>query len=347
MREFYANAWVTESEKHLPLTYTSFIREKDISFSPEAIHKVLSLRNSPLNNVASYHDRKNANDLRPNDILRDLCIPRARWVTYDNGKPHVLRRTDLQNMARGWIEFVTRSIMPTINRSEVNTERAMLVHSIIIGEDIQVDEIIANQIYKFIKKTKIRAKLPFPGIVKRLCNQAKASVPNDTLIPVEGPIDGKMMMRVRGTRQAPAPPPQEEEEDAEIPQAPQVQQGVPSNFMDSFNNAMAAMQLQNTQRWDTFQQRYDADQEQNRKSFSDINTRLDMMDHQLNFLCNTNQFLNEDLLYPYQQTELTMRNMQERGIPVTLENLKINRQREEEMRIERQRYQRIPDEAAA
>ncbi|MED6174077.1 hypothetical protein PIB30_065444 [Stylosanthes scabra] len=185
MREFYANAWVTESEKHLPLTYTSFIRRKDISFTLEVIHKVLSLRNSPLNNVASYHDRKNANDLRPDDILRDLCIPGARWVTYDNGKPHFLRRTDLQNMARGW--------------SEVNTERAMLVHSIIIGEDIQVDEIIANQIYKFTKKTDRRAKLPFPGIVKCLCNRAKASAPDDTLIPVEGPIDGKMMMRVRGT----------------------------------------------------------------------------------------------------------------------------------------------------
>ncbi|MED6174076.1 hypothetical protein PIB30_065443 [Stylosanthes scabra] len=110
---------------------------------------------------------------------------------------------------------------------------------------------------------------------------------------------------------------------------------------------MAAMQLQNTQRWDTFQQRYYANQEKNRKSFSNINTTLDTMDYQLNFLCNNNQFMNEDLLYPYQQTELTMRNMQGRGIPVTLENLKINRQREEEMRIERQRYQRILDEAAA
>ncbi|MED6213220.1 hypothetical protein PIB30_091130 [Stylosanthes scabra] len=71
------------------------------------------------------------------------------------------------------------------------------------------------------------------------------------------------------------------------------------------------------------------------------------MDHQLNFLCNTNQFMNEDLLFPCQQTELTMRNMQGRGILVTLKNLKINRQREEEMRIERQRYQRIIEEAAA
>ncbi|MED6199494.1 hypothetical protein PIB30_076367 [Stylosanthes scabra] len=251
-------------------------------------------------------------------------------------------------MARGWYEFVTRSIMPTTNKSEVNTERSMLVHSIIIGEDIQVDEIIADQIYKFTKKTDLRAKLPFPGVVKRLCNRAKASVPDDTLIPVEGPIDGKMMMRVKGARQAPPPPPQQEEEgDAEMPQAPQVQQGVPSNFMDIFNNVMAAMQLQNMQRWDAFQQRYDANQEHNRKSFSDINTRLEKMDHQLNFLCNINQFMNEDFLYPYQQTELTMRDMQGRGIPVTIDNLKINRQREEEMRIERQIYQRIIEEAAA
>ncbi|MED6138073.1 hypothetical protein PIB30_070933 [Stylosanthes scabra] len=93
--------------------------------------------------------------------------------------------------------------------------------------------------------------------------------------------------------------------------------------------------------------KYDADQEQNWKSFSNINTRLEKMDHQLNFLRNTNQFMNEDLLYPYQQTELTMRNMQGRGIPVTIANLKINRQREEEMRIERQRYQRIIEEAVA
>ncbi|MED6127676.1 hypothetical protein PIB30_090315 [Stylosanthes scabra] len=313
MREFYANAWVMESERHLPLPYTSMIRGKKINFSPGEIHKVLNLRKKPLPNVVSYHDRKNENDLRMNDILRDLCVPRAQWVMHDDGRPHFLRRTDLQPMARGWYEFVTRSIIPTTNRSEVNAERAMLLHSIIIGEDIQVDEIIAEQIYKFINKKGIKSKLPFPGVIQHLCNEAKASIPKDTMISMEPPISAKLMERVRGerttTRQA--PPPQEEEEDAEMPQAPQVQQ------------------------------------EQNRKSFSDINTRLDTMDHQLNFLCNNNQFMNEDLLYPYQQTELTMRNMQGRGIPITLENLKINRQREEEMRIERQRYQRILDEVAA
>ncbi|MED6201401.1 hypothetical protein PIB30_094593 [Stylosanthes scabra] len=107
------------------------------------------------------------------------------------------------------------------------------------------------------------------------------------------------------------------------------------------------MQLQSNQRWDAFQQRFDASQEENRKSFSDINERMDRMDHQLNFLCNTNQMMKENLLFPYQATKLTMREMQQRGIPVTMENLRIQKNKEKEMRVERQRYQKILDEAAA
>ncbi|MED6210127.1 hypothetical protein PIB30_061250, partial [Stylosanthes scabra] len=75
MREFYANAWVKESERHLPLPYTSMIRGKKINFSPREIHKVLNLLNKPLPNVASYHDRKNENDLRMNDILTTRIYP--------------------------------------------------------------------------------------------------------------------------------------------------------------------------------------------------------------------------------------------------------------------------------
>ncbi|MED6128016.1 hypothetical protein PIB30_093554 [Stylosanthes scabra] len=186
----------------------------------------------------------------------------------------------------------------------------MLVHSIIIGKDIQVDEIIAEQIYKFSNKKGIRSKLPFPGVIQCLCNEAKASIPEDTMIPMEPPISATLMERVR----------REEQPRDKLP------------LLKKKKKMLKCLKLLKSNK--------------NRKSFSDINTRLDTMDHQLNFLCDTNQFMNEDLLYPYQQTELTMSNMQGRGIPITLENLKINRQREEEMHIERQRYQRILDEAA-
>ncbi|MED6222754.1 hypothetical protein PIB30_067453 [Stylosanthes scabra] len=88
--------------------------------------------------------------------------------------------------------------------------------------------------------------------------------------------------------------------------------------MADFNNAMVAMQLNSNQMWDAFQQRFNAAQEENQKSFSDINERIDRMDNQLNFLCNTNQMMNENLFFPYQAIERTMREMQQQGIPITM-----------------------------
>ncbi|MED6186193.1 hypothetical protein PIB30_064409 [Stylosanthes scabra] len=98
-------------------------------------------------------------------------------------------------MARGWYEFVCRSIMPTTNRFEVNMERAVLIHAIIIGEDFQVDEIIVEQMYKFINKTNTRSKLPFPSMIGLLCKEAKVTILGDTLIPQEDPLDGVAMGR--------------------------------------------------------------------------------------------------------------------------------------------------------
>ncbi|MED6187632.1 hypothetical protein PIB30_078202, partial [Stylosanthes scabra] len=165
VREFYANAWRLEEHKNQPPTYTTQIRGTEINFSPESIHRVLKLRDTPLPNAASYHDRKANNNLRLDEVLACLCVEGAQWVRYPDGRPHLLRRTDLQPMARGWYEFVCRSIMPTTNRSKVNVERAVLIHAIIIGEDIQVDEIIAEQMYKFVNKTNTRSKLPFPSVI--------------------------------------------------------------------------------------------------------------------------------------------------------------------------------------
>ncbi|MED6226991.1 hypothetical protein PIB30_109174, partial [Stylosanthes scabra] len=47
------------------------------------------------------------------------------------------------------------------------------IHAIIIGKDIQVDEIIAEQVYKFVNKTNNRSKLPFPSVIALLCKEAK------------------------------------------------------------------------------------------------------------------------------------------------------------------------------
>ncbi|MED6125061.1 hypothetical protein PIB30_064907 [Stylosanthes scabra] len=265
----------------------------------------------------SYHDRKTNTNLRLDEVLACLCVEGAQWVRHPDGRPHFLRRTDLQPMARGWYEFVCRSIMPTTNRSKVNVERAVLIHAIIIGEDIQVDEIIAEQMYKFVNKTNTRSKLHFPSVIGLLCKEAKVIIPGDTLIPQEDPLDGVAMGRVTGPREPRQHQQVEEEACQQQPQQFQPQQNLPPNFMASFNNTMATMQQHYDQRWDTLQQKFDDAQEENRRNFGTINQRMNQMDDQLSFLCYSHQMANESMA------------------------------REEEIRQEKMRYEKVLEEAAA
>ncbi|MED6149746.1 hypothetical protein PIB30_065542 [Stylosanthes scabra] len=210
--------------------------------------------------------------------------------------------------------------MPTTNCSEVNVDSAVLIHAIIIGEYIQVDEIIAEQMYKFVNKTNTQSKLPFPCIIALLCKEAKVTIPGDTLIPQEDPIYGVAMGRQ--------------------------QQNFPPDFMANFNNTMAAMQQHYDQRWDAFQQKFDDAQEENRRNFGTINQRMSQIDDQLSFLCYSDQIANESMLFPNQNTTRQMREIEQQGIPVTMANLNIHRNREEEMRQERMRYEKVLEEAA-
>ncbi|MED6202144.1 hypothetical protein PIB30_102419 [Stylosanthes scabra] len=140
-------------------------------------------------------------DYRLDHVLEDLCIIGANWVRHKDGRPHYLRRADLEPMTKGWYEFICRSILPTTNRSELTIERAVLIHSIIIRENINVEEIIADQIYKFVYKTDVSSSLPFPSIIAALCADARISaITDDILVPQEPLIIGVAMTRTRETR---------------------------------------------------------------------------------------------------------------------------------------------------
>ncbi|MED6211436.1 hypothetical protein PIB30_073634 [Stylosanthes scabra] len=93
--------------------------------------------------------------------------------------------------------------------------------------------------------------------------------------------------------------------------------------------------------------RLDQQQEENRKSFEAINTRMDRMDDQLSFMCYSNQMGNETMYYPYQNTARQSREMEAQGVPVTIANLAIHKHREEEMNRERMRHNQTVQEAAS
>ncbi|MED6153247.1 hypothetical protein PIB30_100047, partial [Stylosanthes scabra] len=314
VKEFYANAWEPDKAKRKQLTYTSMVRGTEISFALSNIKRVLKLRKDPIPNAPSYHERK----------ANDMCEEGAEWVRHRDGRPHYLRRSDLEPMTKGWYEFVCRSIFPTTNRSELTIERAMLIHSIIIGENINVEEIIAEQIYKFVYKMDISSSLPFPSIIAALCANAKIpAIPDDTLIPQEPPIVAEAMTRTREPR---AKNPRQTRQATPPQQQPQVQhqQEFPAGFYTHFDTSISQIH-----------RKVDQHQEENRKSFEAINTRMDQMDDQLSFLCYSNQMADEQMLFPYRSTTRQFKEMEMQGIPVNMANLVIHRQREEEMNQER------------
>ncbi|MED6224478.1 hypothetical protein PIB30_084495 [Stylosanthes scabra] len=341
VKEFYANAWEPEKEKRKPYTYKTMVRGKEISFAPNDIKRVLKLKKEPVPNAASYHERMTKKDYRLDHVQEDLCIEEGEWARHKDGRPHYLGRADLKPMIKGWYDFVCRSIIPTTNRSELTMEKAVLIHSIIIEENINVEEIIANQFYKFIYKMDLSSSLPFPSIIAALCADAKIpAIKYDNLIPQEPPIVGEAMIRVRETRarnpranqaRQDAPPPQEQPQ----PQAHQ-QQEFPSSFYTHFDTSMSQIY-----------RRLDSQQEESRKSFEAINTMMDRMDVQLSFLCYSNQMVNETMYFPYQNTARQFKEMEIQGIPMTIANLAIHRHREEEMNQERMRHNQTIQEAAA
>ncbi|MED6203001.1 hypothetical protein PIB30_111212, partial [Stylosanthes scabra] len=248
VKEFYANAWEPDKAKRKHPTYTSSVRGTEVSFAPSNIKRVLKLKSDPYPNAPSYHERKANKDYRLDYILEDMCEEDAQWVRHRDGRPHYLRTSDLEPMSKGWYEFVYRSILPTTNRSELTVERAMLIHSIIIDENINVKEIFSEQIYKFVYKTDISSSLPFPSII-----------PNDTLIPEEPPIVAEAMARTREprarARQA-TPPQQPPQQHPQQPPQFQQQQDFSLSFCTHFDTSMSQIQ-----------RRLDQQHEENRRSF--------------------------------------------------------------------------------
>ncbi|MED6135662.1 hypothetical protein PIB30_048760 [Stylosanthes scabra] len=326
-------------------------------------------RKDPLPNAASYEERKANKDYRLEEVLECLCLKGREWVRHKDGRPHFLRRNDLEPMARGWYDFVCRSIMPTTNRSELTVERAMLIHSIIIGENINVEEIIAEQFYKFIYKTDLSSSLPFPSIIAALCLDAKI-VPHkdDTMIPQEIPIAGEAMMS-NETMYYPYQNTAKQFREMEA-------QGVPMTIANlaihrhreeemnwermRHNQTVqeaASQRAKETNKGKVREVVPDSEEEESEEMYSSpseecqddtmIPHKDDTMIPQEIPIAGEAMMSNETMYYPYQNTAKQFREMEAQDVPMTIANLAIHRHREEEMNRERMRHNQTVQEAAS
>ncbi|MED6201033.1 hypothetical protein PIB30_091072 [Stylosanthes scabra] len=149
VHEFYANAVRKEEElasgENYP--YISFVRGVEVNFSAAKIREVLRIR------------------FMTQGAKTDFKISQPPH-------PIQLRRQDLTPVARGWAEFIIYSMIPTGNKSEITVARAVLIHSIIKGHDVRVEELIADNITMLAEGVQGRSKLCFPSTIYRLCKEA-------------------------------------------------------------------------------------------------------------------------------------------------------------------------------
>ncbi|MED6184291.1 hypothetical protein PIB30_046018 [Stylosanthes scabra] len=157
---------------HTP--YTSYVRGVEIDFSPENIRRVMRFKEETPGTQHNYHHRRPTNE-ELNEVFRDLCEEGATWKMGKgrDPKPIQLRRPELTNLARGWQEFIIHNLLPTGNKSEITVARAMPIHSIIRGDEIIAEEIIADNISLITQGLGGKGKLVFPSTIYKLCKAAK------------------------------------------------------------------------------------------------------------------------------------------------------------------------------
>ncbi|MED6182205.1 hypothetical protein PIB30_026465 [Stylosanthes scabra] len=123
-----------------------------------------------------YNTRLHSNQMLE-EVLSDLCILGATWKLGGGQPPQPiqLRRKELQPLARGWLELIIHNIHPSSNRSEVTVANAILIHSIIKGEDVRVEELISTRLVNIAQSLQHKGKLGFSSLIYKLCKDAGVS----------------------------------------------------------------------------------------------------------------------------------------------------------------------------
>ena len=194
VQEFFANLWMTEKqrlEETAFYTFWTMVRGKIIYFHFDKVREVLKL--PQLQDDPESFNRRMANDKRLDQVLEDICLPGTKWITNSKGVPNQLKRGDLKPVARGWLDFIGCSILPTSNRSEVTIKRAVMIHCIMLEKEAEIHQLILDEIYIFANKESIDAKLAYPSLISLLCKDAGVQIGVDEYIPVEHPITKKSM----------------------------------------------------------------------------------------------------------------------------------------------------------
>ncbi|MED6136877.1 hypothetical protein PIB30_059867 [Stylosanthes scabra] len=104
VQEFYANTAVSDEEAVVQekLPYKSFVKGKEVDFSPSNIRRVMRFKRE-IAGAQTYYKTHQALNQRLDEVLANLCILGATWKLSSSQPPIPiqLKRTKLQPLARG------------------------------------------------------------------------------------------------------------------------------------------------------------------------------------------------------------------------------------------------------
>ncbi|MED6137139.1 hypothetical protein PIB30_062144 [Stylosanthes scabra] len=193
----------SHSERALSFRKTNTLKlRKGGDFSAAKIRDVLRIKHMTISAETDFKTRQ-YEDQRLDEVIRDICMPGAQWKMSSSQPPHPiqLRRQDLTPVGRRWAEFIIHSMIPTGNKSEITMVREVLIHSIIKGHDVRVEELIADNIAVLAEGVQGRSKMCFPSTIYRLCKEVGVPMGefiNTDQIQVARPITAKVMTTTRG-----------------------------------------------------------------------------------------------------------------------------------------------------
>ena len=103
----------------------------------------------------------------PQEIATKLCIPGLGFVLNAEGAPQKPLRKDLTTLAQTWSVLSYSNLAPTFHTSDLNMDRARLMHSLVMKMDMDLGSIISGQISQMTQSNSSR--LGFPTLIIAFC----------------------------------------------------------------------------------------------------------------------------------------------------------------------------------
>ncbi|MED6162204.1 hypothetical protein PIB30_068217 [Stylosanthes scabra] len=154
------------------------------------------------------------------DISKLLVQEFYANAAVSNEEAAAQEETELQPLARGWQEFIIHSLVPTGNKSEITTSRAILIHTIMQGEDVRAEEIIAENMVTIAQGLGNKGNLAHPSTIYKLCKDVGVPLrefARTPRIPSLSYITAKRMETIRFPRHQQPQQQEDEEEDEPMP----------------------------------------------------------------------------------------------------------------------------------